>query len=196
IASPLSLAGRGGREQTRPGGPPFTSAARGIWYWAAAPLSGDVFRDGRCRVGRRGLGYCALRAASLDQGHRDALLGDLAGLINDLPLPGDDAAPPPAAHLFLDDARPQFDRVADEDRLLELPVADGDEGQRAHHGAVDGEAGGDRKDEHAVGDGPAERRGAGELVIEVDRVEVAAEAGEVDDVGLRHGAARRQPLLT
>src|SRR5262249_9758451 len=35
-----------------------------------------------------------------------------------------------------------------------------------------------------------------ELVIEVDRVEVAAEAGEVDDVGLRHGAARRQPLLT
>ncbi len=36
----------------------------------------------------------------------------------------------------------------------------------------------------------------GEMMVDVDRIEIAADAGKVDDVGLGHSAARRLPFLT
>lgn len=86
--------------------------------------------------------------------------------------------------------------VADEDGFQELPVADADEGERSHGWAVEGEAAADGHHQDAMGDGLAERAGAGEFVIHVDRVEVAGDACEVDEVRLRDGTGRRCPALT
>src|SRR4051812_30786034 len=44
-------------------------------------------------------------------------------------------------------------------------------------------------------DGPMERRRSRELMVQVNRIEVAAQAGEVDDVRFGDGAAQRFPFL-
>src|SRR5262249_48108645 len=71
----------------------------------------------------------------------------------------------------------------------------GHDGQGAHGRVVQAEAAGHGEHEQAVGDGAAEGGGAGELVVHVDGVEVAAEAGEIDDVGFGNGAAQGLPVL-
>src|SRR5262249_54028623 len=44
-------------------------------------------------------------------------------------------------------------------------------------------------------DRPAERRGSGEFVVDVDRIEIAAQPGKVDNVRFGDGSAKRFPLL-
>src|SRR5262249_42075916 len=75
------------------------------------------------------------------------------------------------------------------------PVANADKGQCPHERTVHAQATGDRKDEQAVSDRVMEGGGLGEFMIHVDRIEVAAEAGEIDDIRLRDGASRRLPFL-
>ena len=112
----------------------------------------------------------------------------------DLPQPRDLAWPAARALLLGQDLGPHVDGVA------------GKTGSRKCHSRTSGtpasasaarqaQAAADRPDQQAVRDRLAERRRLGELVVDVDRVEVAAEAGEVDDVRLRERCRRRPPLL-
>src|SRR5262249_8118006 len=126
---------------------------------------------------------------------RDALLDDLLLLVEDLPFPGDDAAAAARPRFLLQHLTADADRVADEDRPAELPVTDRQDSEGAHHWEVDTESARNGQNQQAVGDGPAERCRLRELMIGMDRVEVAAQAGEVDDICLRDRAAERQPVL-
>src|SRR5262249_40434382 len=58
---------------------------------------------------------------ALDQGQGHALLNDLFFLVDELPLPGDDAAPAARARLLLQHQALDADRVADEDRPAKVP---------------------------------------------------------------------------
>ncbi|KAG1225506.1 hypothetical protein G6F68_019914 [Rhizopus microsporus] len=62
---------------------------------------------------------------------------------------------------------------------FQLTVAAGLGGQSGQHG----------QHQQAVGDTLAEGRGAGVFVVDVQAVEVAGQAGEVDDIALGDGAA-------
>ena len=101
----------------------------------------------------------------------------------------------PRAEFLLSHPRAYLDRVADENRPLELPIVDAQKSKRAHGRVVNPQAACHGEDEQTVRDRLAKESGLGKLVVDVNRVEVAAEAGEVDDIGLRHGAAERFPLL-
>src|SRR5207244_12902179 len=76
----------------------------------------------------------ASAALAFDQGFGDPLLNDFAFLVDDLPLPADDAAPAAGADFLLQDFAAQANGIADENRLLEIPVAHAQEGERAHGG--------------------------------------------------------------
>ena len=112
-----------------------------------------------------------------------------------MPLPDDPAAPAAGTDFLLQHLGPQPERIADQNRAAEVPFADADECQGPHRRAVQAQAAADREDQQAVGDWLVERRRLGELVVHVDGAKIAAEAGEVDDVGLGHGPAQRFPLL-
>src|SRR6266511_2416622 len=96
--------------------------------------------------------------AALDEREGDALLDDLPLLVDELPLPGDDAATTARPRFLLQHLAADADGVADEDRLAELPVADRQHGESAHDRDVDAQSAADGEDEQAVGDGPAEGR--------------------------------------
>src|SRR5262249_53269131 len=134
-------------------------------------------------------------AATLDEGDGDALHDQLAVLVEDLPSPGDLATATPAAQLLVQDGADDVDGVAGKDRLAEVPFLDAQDRQGPHGRRVQAQPRADREDQQAVRDGPAERRAAREVVIDVDGVEVAGQPGEVDHIGFGDGAAERTPLL-
>lgn len=130
------------------------------------------------------------------QGQCVTLLQYYFRLVHDLALPGDEGAFASGANFFLHDCCPNVQRIADEDGFQELPIADAYEGERSHGWAIEGEAAADGHHQDAMGDGLAKRTVPGKLVIHVDGVEVAGDAGEVDEVGLGDGAGGRCPALT
>ena len=72
---------------------------------------------------------------------------------------------------------------------------DAQEGQRPHGRGVQSQPRADRRRPAARGRWAGGTACFGELVVDVDGVEVPGQAGEVDDVGLGDGAAQRPPLL-
>src|SRR5262249_14279950 len=111
------------------------------------------------------------RGAALDEGDGGALHDDLAVVVEDLPAPGDLGAPAGRPGLDGEDSADDVDGVAGEDGVAEEPFADADDGLGAHGGRVQAEPAADGEDEQAVGDGPSEGGGAGEVVVDVDGVE-------------------------
>ena len=105
----------------------------------------------------------------------------------------DDALVAFAGAALVGHRRDDLERVAVLDRLVDPPGVDaqhGDDGavvdaRLAHQPA------GDRQHERPVRDRLAVGLLLAELPVDVRRVEVARQAGEVDDVRLRHRAARR-----
>src|SRR5262249_31588832 len=88
-----------------------------------APRAGRGSVAGRVgRVG--GLARAAQHGPALDQRQGDALLDDLVLLVEDLPLPGDDAAAAARPRILLDHLAAHAHRVADEDGPAEVPLAD------------------------------------------------------------------------
>ena len=139
--------------------------------------------------------------AAFDHRQRLPFLNDLVVLIDDGSAPGDDAAFA-ATSLFLGhDFRLGANRVADEDRSFEVPILDAHEGDRSHQRRVDGQSGADRPDQHAMRDRLTKQRRLGEFVVDVDRIEIAADAREIDEIRLREAvsppcSAQRQEQAT
>jgi hypothetical protein len=121
-------------------------------------------------------------------------LDDAIGLIDDLPLPGDDPA--------TTTGRVSFSSTVVRTRTVS-PKKTGSRNchslmarkARVHGRGVEAESGTDGEHEQAVSDGTAKRGHLRKLVVDVDGVEVAGETREVDDVRLGEGATERDPLL-
>src|SRR5256885_2219783 len=80
---------------------------------------------------------------ALDQRQGNALLDDLLFLIDELPPPADDAAAAARPGLLFHHFAADMDRVADEDRLAEVPLTDRQDRQGTHHRNGDAEAAAD-----------------------------------------------------
>src|SRR5262249_40298008 len=139
---------------------------------------------------------CLARAASFHQRDGGAFLHDLSLLVEYLPMPGDDTASTTGPALFLEDARTHAHRVAGKNRPAEAPFPNGHEGQRAHQRSLHRQAAYHGQHQQSMGDGTVKRSALREFVIDVDRIEIAADSGEVDDVSLGDRAAHRIPFLT
>src|SRR5438876_2664428 len=70
--------------------------------------------------------------AAFHQSSGNSFLDDPTVLVDNLPLPGNDAATAACPWLFLDDLAPQPDRVADENRPSEFPMLDVKKRQGPH----------------------------------------------------------------
>jgi hypothetical protein len=118
---------------------------------------------------------------------------DLAALVADLAGKRDDALVAFAGAALVGDGGDHFERVAMLDRLVDPPGVDaqhGDDGAVVH-ARLAHEAAGNGEHERPVRDRLAVGLLLAELPVDVRRVEVARQAGEVDDVGLRYRAPRR-----
>jgi len=90
-----------------------------------------------------------------------------------------------------------INRLTDQNRFAEFPsdLTESDDSAFQHAGA-NGEAGGDRKHQQAMGDPLPEVIIGGELGVSMDLVEITRDAGKIDHVGLGHGAASSEDLLS
>ena len=93
-----------------------------------------------------------------------------------------------AAKLLVDHFRPDPHGVPRENDTGELPFADAEKRNGPRRRAVRPQSRSDRHDQHAVGDRPAKRRRLREVMVGVNRVEIARHSREIHDVGFRHCA--------
>ena len=123
------------------------------------------------------------------------MLDDLAVLVQDLTMPGDDAAT--ASGLGLQGFHPgnHLEGVAEDDREEESPFQDRQECQGIDPRGIADQPRGDGQTEQAMGNRSSERTLFRELVVAVERVEVARQSGEEDHVGFRDGPARTLPFV-
>jgi hypothetical protein len=89
-----------------------------------------------------------------------------------------------------------MDRVAEMDRLDEVPFEDSKEREGRHSGEIASQARDVGEAQEPMSDRLTERRLAGELVINVQRIEVACQTGELDDVGLRDRSGGAGPRVS
>ena len=90
------------------------------------------------------------------EGLRASFLDEVTVLIEDSTMPGDDASSAVRVRLQRLDLRERVDRVPEDDRTMEFPFKDCEEGERVDARSLADQAGGDGQTEQAMGHRPAE----------------------------------------
>ena len=124
-----------------------------------------------------------------------ALLDDLAVLVDNLTMPGDDAATASRLGLQRFHSGNDLEGVAEDDREQKSPFQDGQECEGVDSRRIADQARGDGQNQQAMGNRSSERTLFRELVIAVERVEVSRQSSEEDHVGFRDGSARTLPFV-
>jgi len=110
-------------------------------------------------------------------------------------VPGHDASPAVGVRLQRLDPRESVDRIAEDDRALELPFEDGEKREGVDARSLAHQAGGDGKTKQSMGHWPPKRVVLRGKMIDVQRIEVPGETCEHHHIGFRHGPARTFPLI-
>ena len=125
-----------------------------------------------------------------------SLLDEVAGLIENSPVPGDNTSPAPRLCLQRLDGGNRVDRIAENDGTMKLPFKDGHESEGVDTGGLAHESGGNGEAEQAMGHGAAEGIALGRRMIDMQGIEVAREAGKEDDISFRYGSSWTFPFVT
>jgi hypothetical protein len=125
-----------------------------------------------------------------------SFLDEVAILIENSPMPRDDASASFGLRLQRLDGRHRVDRITKDDRTKKLPFEDGHECQRIDARSLAHQSRGDGQTEQSMSDGPSERITLGGRMIDVQRIEVTRETGKEDDIGFRDGSSWTLPFVT
>jgi hypothetical protein len=116
-------------------------------------------------------------------------------LVEDPSVPGHHTAPTVPARLEGFHSRDTVDGVTEEDRMMESPFEDPQEGERVQARSLAHQAGGDREAEESMGHGLAEGSAARSIVIHMDRIIIPGDPRKEDDVRLRDRPSRALPFV-
>ena len=89
-----------------------------------------------------------------------------------------------------------MDRVTEDDGTVKLPFENGQKCEGVDTRCLAHQAGGNGQTKQSVGHGPAEGVALGRRMINMQRIEVARQAGEENNIGFRDGSPWALPLVT
>ena len=125
-----------------------------------------------------------------------SFLNEVSILIQNSPVPGDDASSSLGLRLQRLDGREGVDRITENDRAMKLPFEDGQKRESIDARCLAHQSGGDGQTEQSVSHGLAEGVALRGRMIDMQRIEVSGKAREEDDIRFRDGPSRAFPLIT
>ena len=123
-------------------------------------------------------------------------LNQVSILIQNFSVPRNDASPSSRLRLKRKNDGQGVNRVAKDDWPVKFPFEDRQKRQRVDTWRLAHKAGGDGQTKQSMSHGPAEGIASGGRMIDMERVKIARQSGEEDNIGFRHGPSWALPLIT
>jgi len=125
-----------------------------------------------------------------------AFLNEVAVLIQNPPVPRDNAPASFGLRLQQFNFGYGMDRIAEDDGTMKFPFEDRHECQGVNARSLAHQSRGNGQAEETVCDGPSEGVAPGGRMVDMQRIEVSRQAGEEHDIGFRHCSSWALPFIT
>jgi hypothetical protein len=125
-----------------------------------------------------------------------SFLNHVSVLIENSPVPGDDASASFGLWFERHYGRDGVNRITEDDGQMELPLENGQEREGVDPRRLADQASRDGQTEQPMRDRFSEVIALSERMVDMQRIEVAGKTSEEDDIGFSHGPSGTFPFVT